>query len=124
MAKRISDAEWEVLQVLWDCGEAGANEIVSRLRLATDWKPTTIKTLLSRLVKKEVVGYQPQPQGYVYFPLVSESECAARERRSLLEKVYRGDRRSMLTAFLAEERLSEDDIEALRQLLDDGGAHS
>lgn len=116
---RISDAEWEVLEVLWDVGEVGASDLVSRLAPARGWKPTTIKTLLSRLVKKEAVGYRPHPQGFRYFALVSKAECAARERRSLLDKVYRGNRRSMLAAFLAEERLSEDDLEALRQLLAD-----
>lgn len=116
---RISDAEWAVLRVLWARQEALGADIVAALQDTTTWKPTTIKTLLSRLVKKRVVGFRPAVPGYVYFPLVSEAACAAQERRSFLDKVYGGDPRSMMAAFLTEERLTPDDIAALRRLLDE-----
>ncbi len=116
---RISDAEWAVLRVLWARQEASGADIVGTLQETTTWKPTTIKTLLSRLVKKRAVGFRPDIPGYVYFPLVSEAECAAEERRSFLQKVYGGDPRSMMAAFLTEERLSPEDIDALRRLLDE-----
>ncbi len=116
---RISDAEWAVLRALWARREAVAADIVAALQETTTWKPTTIKTLLSRLVKKRVVGFRPGLSGHVYFPLKMEAECAAVERRSFLQKVYRGDSRSMLTAFLTEEHLTPEDVEALRQLLDE-----
>ncbi len=116
---RVSDAEWEVLRVLWTQNEASGTEVVSVLQKTTDWKPTTIRTLLSRLVNKGVIGFRPGLAGHVYFPLMTEAECAAVERRTFLEKVYRGDPRSMLAAFLTEERLTPEDLDALRQLLDE-----
>lgn len=116
---RISDAEWAVLRVLWARQEALGADIVAALQETTTWKPTTIKTLLSRLVKKRAVGFRPDVPGYVYFPLVTEEACAAQERRSFLQKVYGGDPRSMMAAFLTEERLTPEDIAALRRLLDE-----
>lgn len=116
---RISESEWTVLQVLWARQELSGADVVAALQATTPWKPTTIKTLLSRLVKKQVVGFRVEGPGYLYFPLVSEAACAAHERQSFLEKVYRGDRRSLVAAFLTDERLSADDIEALKQLLED-----
>lgn len=120
---KVSDAEWEVLRVLWARGEASAADIVSALGETTTWKPTTIRTLLSRLVKKQALGFRPEVGGYVYFALVTEAQCAAMERRTFLRKVYRGDSRSMLAAFLTEEPLTAQDIDALRTLLDERDSH-
>lgn len=116
---KVSDAEWEVLRVLWGQGELSAAAIVSALDATTAWKPTTVRTLLSRLVKKRAIGFRPAVGGYVYFALVTETQCAALERQTFLQKVYQGDPRSMLAAFLTEEHLSPREIEELRQLLDD-----
>ncbi len=118
---RVSNAEWEVLRVLWAREEASGTEMVAALQEITAWKPTTVRTLLSRLVKKQVIGFRPGLSGYRYFPLMTEAECAAIERRSFLHKVYRGDPRSMLAAFLTEEHLTSEDLDALRQLLDERG---
>lgn len=116
---RVSDAEWEVLRVLWDHGEVSSADVVFDLQRVTSWKPTTIRTLLGRLVKKKVIGFRPEVSGYVYFALITEAEGVAVERRSFLRKVYRGDARSMLAAFLTEERLTPEDVTELRRLLDE-----
>lgn len=78
-----------------------------------------MRTLLTRLVKKGIVNFRPEVAGYVYFAVMTEAQCAAMERRSFLQKVYRGDPRSMLAAFLTEERLTPEDIAELRRLLDE-----
>lgn len=54
---KISEAEWEVLRVLWEKETCTASEVVEVLADNTNWKPTTIKTLLARLVKKNAVGF-------------------------------------------------------------------
>ena len=119
MPARVSDAEWEVLRVLWTQPETTAVEIVAALQQTTTWKPTTIKTLLSRLVKKRVVGFRAATRGYCYFPLVTEPECATVERQFFLQKVYRGNVRPMLAAFLSDEALTPEDIEAVKRLLEE-----
>jgi BlaI family penicillinase repressor len=59
MAKmpQISDAEWDVMKVLWDRGQAGAQEVTEALAVERNWRPQTVKTLLNRLVKKGAVAY-------------------------------------------------------------------
>jgi BlaI family penicillinase repressor len=116
---RASGAEWEVLRVLWEREEVLGSVVVSILQQTTHWKPTTIRTLLSRLVKKRVIGFRPVGSGYLYFPLMTQAECEAAERRTFLQKVYGGNARSMIAAFLTEERLTPEDLDALQQLLDD-----
>ena len=52
---RISDSEWRVMQVLWEQGPQTANNVVEALSGEVEWNPRTIKTLISRLVKKGAV---------------------------------------------------------------------
>ncbi|WP_434778646.1 CopY/TcrY family copper transport repressor [Neisseria sp. Ec49-e6-T10] len=71
---RISDAEWAVMRVVWSQPQASSQEIIALLQQKKDWQPTTIKTLLGRLIKKNMVGTQKDGKRYLYFPLVSEQE--------------------------------------------------
>src|SRR5260221_5621988 len=73
MAKlpQISDAEWDVMKVLWDRAEAGAQEVTEALAVGRNWRPQTVKTLLNRLVKKGAVAYVEEGRRFIYRPQVS-----------------------------------------------------
>lgn len=115
----ISDAEWEVMKICWlKSGPCTANEIVKALEQSTDWKPNTIKTLIGRLVKKGAIGFQEEGKAYLYTPLVAEEECIKAESKSFLTRVFGGAIKPMLVTFLQEEKLSQDEIEELKQLLE------
>ena len=116
---RISESEWSVMQVLWEAGEATANQVVERLSDSTTWKPNTVKTLINRLVKKKAVAFEKKGREYLYRPLVSEEECKRAESRSFLERVYGGATKPMLAAFLETEKLSADEISELKRILDE-----
>lgn len=118
---RIAESEWQVMQVLWRRGPATANDVVEALSGTSSWKPKTIKTLLNRLVKKRAIGFDKDGRQYRYFPLLSEAECAGRERRSFLQRVYGGSLTPMLASFLKEADLSAEDIAALRKILEERG---
>ncbi|HWQ43689.1 MAG TPA: BlaI/MecI/CopY family transcriptional regulator [Desulfosporosinus sp.] len=116
----ISDAEWEVMKICWSKSTPStANEIVKALEQSTDWKPNTIKTLIGRLVKKGALGFQEEGRAYLYNPLVTEEECVKVESKSFLTRVFGGALKPMLVTFLKEEKLSQDDIEELKQLLEE-----
>ena len=116
---KISDAEWEVMQICWlKATPCTANEIVKALEQSTDWKPNTIKTLIGRLVKKGALGYKEEGRLYLYYPLVAEDECIKAESKSFLNRVFGGALKPMLVTFLQEEKLSQDDIEELKQILE------
>mgnify|MGYP001014273021 CR=1 FL=1 len=114
----ISDAEWVVMRVLWDKSPGTANDVIAALATETDWSPLTIKTLLNRLVKKNALGYKADGRVYHYFPLVEEKDCMRVESHSFLQRVYRGALTPMVAHFLESEKLSADEIEELRRLLD------
>ena len=115
----ISDAEWEVMKICWSINAPfTANEIVKALEQSTDWKPNTIKTLIGRLMKKGVLGYKVDGKNYVYHTLITEEECIKAESKSFLTRVFGGAIKPMLVTFLQEEKLSKDEIEELKQLLE------
>lgn len=115
----ISTAEWTVMRVIWSQGPQRAREVIELLRGQMDWKARTIKTLLNRLVKKGVLGFEEQGREYVYHALVEESDVVRVETRAFLDRVF-GGTLTPLVAHLADGGdLSSDEIAELRKIIDD-----
>ncbi|MCI1693141.1 penicillinase repressor BlaI [Aneurinibacillus aneurinilyticus] len=115
----ISEAEWEVMNVLWQKAPQTANEVISSLQERTNWKPKTVRTLLDRLVQKKVVGVNQNQKLYTFFPLYSQDECQRAEAQSFIKRIYGGALKSMLVQFIQEQSLSDEDIKELRSILDE-----
>jgi len=116
----ISEAEYQVMKSIWSAGiPLNTNEVVERLEVFTSWKPKTIHTLLSRLVKKGALQYKKDGRVFVYTPLVKESDILAKENDNFLNRFYGGALDSMVVNLLEQDKLSDDDILALRELLDE-----
>ncbi|AWX54709.1 MULTISPECIES: penicillinase repressor BlaI [Brevibacillus] len=114
----ISEAEWRVMNVLWEKSPLTANEIISSLEGQTDWNPKTVRTLLNRLVQKNAVGVNQNQRVYTFYPLYSQNECQHAEAQSFLERIYSGALKSMLVQFIQKESLSDEEIQELRSILD------
>lgn len=118
---QISDAEWIVMRVLWEKAPRTAQGVVAALQGKVSWSPRTIRTLLNRLLGKGALGYKQEGRVYCYFPLVEEAACVHAETRSFIDRVHGGSLAPMLAQFLAEEPLDDEDIKALRRILDQKG---
>ncbi|SDY25584.1 BlaI/MecI/CopY family transcriptional regulator [Thermoactinomyces sp. DSM 45892] len=117
---KISQSEWEIMKVLWARSPLTANEVIETLAVHTDWKPKTIRTLINRLVQKEAISYhQEHGSSYAYYPLVSQAECVQEETTSFLKRVSGGALKPFLVNFLQKEKLSTDEINELKQILDE-----
>lgn len=144
---QISDAEWEVMKVLWDEAEAAtpntgapatpasasateglsATEIIARLTTeeregggGKDWAPQTVKTLLSRLVSKGAAAYTAHGKSYRYRAAVTRDEVTRAESESFLSRIF-GSKTgvSLMLAHLVEQNnLSQEEIDACKALLD------
>lgn len=116
---KISEAELEIMKVLWEKSPQTANEVIEKLELTMDWKPKTIRTLINRLVQKEAVSYhQENGRMYEYFPLVSQDDYLQVETKSLLKRFYGAAFKPLLVNFLKEEKLSSEDINELKRILE------
>lgn len=117
---KISEAEWEVMKIFWSKTEpCTANEIVDALDGLSDWKPNTVKTLITRLVNKKALGFKEQRRIYLYYPLVSQEDCVRAETKSFAKRVSGGALKPMLVTFLQDEKLSSDEIEELKRILEE-----
>lgn len=115
---RITEAESEVMKLLWQNEPLLAHEIISKLSEQMQWSDQTIKTFLNRLHKKEAIRFEKSGRNYLYYPLVSHDEYLKTENRSFLDRVYKGAVGMLCAKFLEEESLSDKDIEELQQLLE------
>ena len=114
---QISEAEYEVMKVVWKHAPISTNEITQQLLKTTSWSPKTIQTLIKRLVNKGALSYEKQSRMFVYTPIVKENEYIGQESNSFLKRFYGGNITAMLSAYLEDDKLSEAEIETLRGLL-------
>ena len=116
---KVSEAEWEVMKVVWAKGTCSAGEIVEALISGDPSRhPKTIKTYLTRLTAKKALGFRKDGRAYLYRPLVTENECVKAVSESFLERVFGGAIQPMLAHFVEQKKLSPEEIQELKRLLD------
>lgn len=110
----VSDAELEILEVLWSANCAlNAGEIRGRLNENKNWERTTVLTLINRLLKKDVIS-QEKREVYYYIPCIRREEYVKEETKNFIEKFFQGSSKSLAAALMDSEALTKDDIEELR----------
>ena len=115
IANRVSDAEAEVLKVLWASHTPMTErQITDALRDESDWSPTTMKTLLKRLYDKGAVRREKRDVFY-YTPALSQADFAKGRTVDLLNKVFGGNAKSLVSTMLSQDILSEGDIDELKK---------
>lgn len=115
--KRLSDAEWDVMEVLWSANQPlTAIDIATRVPADRDWSLATVKSLLSRLLAKRAVEPKKDGRRFLYSPALDREPYVADESRRFVGRLF-GGKLSPLFAHLAEKALDEDDIDAIEALL-------
>ncbi len=110
----VSDAELEILEVLWSADTAlNASEIRTRLEENKNWERTTVLTLIQRLLKKEVIS-QEKREVYYYVPCIKREEYVKEETKNFVDKFFKGSSRNLAAALVNSEALTKEDIEELR----------
>ena len=114
---QISEAEFEVMRVVWDLAPVSTNEITDQLLQTTDWSPKTIQTLIRRLVTKGALTYEKQGRMFVYTAAGEEDEYLRSKTSSFVEHYFNGNISALVSSFLESDALSAEDIESLRDVL-------
>jgi predicted transcriptional regulator len=118
MDKRISDAELDVMEVLWAADQPlTAADVAELVDAERGWSMATVKTMLSRLAAKGAITHRVDGRRFLYSPAFGRDAYVSRESRRLVDRLFAG-RLSPLVAQLAEEdALDEEDIAAIEALL-------
>jgi BlaI family penicillinase repressor len=115
---RVSDAEWVVMKVVWQKAPVTANQVVEALAKQIHWKPKTVQTLLARLVQKGALAADKSQREYVFQPLFQENDCMHAVSQSFLRRFFGGEIAPFLACFLEREKLSPQEIDELKRILD------
>lgn len=116
---KISDGEYEIMQIIWRKNPIKSQEIIELIDKRNNWSEKTIKTMLNRLLNKEAIGFEKDGKAYLYYPLIKEEEYRSVENQSFLERVYNGSISSMVVNFVKDMKLSKREIEELKKLLEE-----
>lgn len=116
----ISESEWLVMEVLWDSAPQTSQEVTQALRSEKNWADNTVRTLLTRLVKKGALTAKENSSGVrIFLPRVSREACIEAESESFMERLFGGAAKPLLVHFAKNSNLSSRDVEELKRLLDE-----
>lgn len=115
---KISDAELEVIKVIWKMKEVTSLEVIKQLEHC-NWNDNTIRTLINRLIAKKVVGIsKKEGKTYKYVPLIDEKAYKIKRAKKFINQIYNGSVSDMLLDFIETGKLTKNDLEAIIKLID------
>ena len=115
--ERISEAEYAVMETLWERSPLSATEVCDTVCKSRDWSLATVKTLLSRLVTKDVVATEPDGRRFLYRPLIERSDYVGGESRRLVNRLFGGKPATLFAHLAEQEALTADDLAEIEALL-------
>lgn len=111
---RISESEWQLMQVLWKENPLNSTQIAKKAGLHLQ----TTKTFLGRLVRKEALTYEKQGRFFQYRPIFSEAECQKQASKTFLDRVFGGSLQPMLSFLVEDDSLSQEELKRLQKILE------
>lgn len=110
--KQLTKAEEDIMQILWDLGEANVASIVDQF---PEPKPAynTVSTIVRILESKEFVDYRKEGRGHVYFPLVAKHEYSNQSMHKLVDGYFQGSFKSMVSFFMKKNDISLTELESI-----------
>ncbi len=115
---KLTEAEWQIMNALWQKHPATARNIMERLDRRVNWAYTTIKTLLARLTEKKAVSEVKQGNTSLYEPMVSQRKARLNAFRSLLDQAFDGAIGPLVHLLAEERQLSGQEKEELARILE------
>lgn len=106
------------MRVIWTLGEATTNQIIHIMHNQKDWQPSTVKTLINRILKKGLLRTDGATRSRLYIPTVGEHEMMAQSLRATIDDMCAMCIGNTLVNVLADITLSQSDIVKLQSLLE------
>jgi len=116
---QISQAEYEVMKVVWKHEPISTPEVVEIVSKEINWKSNTIQTMLARLVKKKVLKTKKDGRVFLYNSLIEEHEFIEQKSKLFLNQFFGGTLNSMVLNFIENDQLTTEDISELREILNE-----
>ena len=114
---QISDAEWQVMKIIWMQGEQTSTDLIKVLAERFDWSKSTIQTLLARLVEKECLTRKKDGKSFVYSALLTLDQSRDLLVQDIKDKVCSRRIKNLLTDLIAECDFTQTDLEDLEAVI-------
>ena len=114
---KISGAESQIMDALWRRGALSADGVVAEVGEAHGWAPGTVKTLITRLLRKKAIEGRREAGGYLYRPLVTRASYVQSESQSLVDRLFDGQVAPLVAHFAEHRALTPTDIQHLKTLI-------
>ena len=118
-ASELTTAEWEVMKVVWERQPCSAGDVQEALASGRGWAYSTVKTTMDRMVKKGILELTRVRNVQLFAARLSRTEAARGEVRRLLDRAFDGAVGPMVNHLVKHEKLSAEDLAALRRLITD-----
>ena len=110
MAIQVTEAEWKIMECLWDHAPQTMGEITSTLEPATGWTRQTVITLLKRMTVKGSVSMDDSERAKKYTPLITREDACTEEAHKLLNQLFRGNASLLVNLLVNSGDLSAEDL--------------
>ena len=117
-AVKISAAESVVMEALWRKSPLTSEAIIAEVGEANGWTEGTVKVLISRLLQTKAIAAVAEGRRYLYSPVVSRHAYVEAESQGLLDRLFDGRLAPLVTHFSETDKLSAEDIAALKALVE------
>jgi predicted transcriptional regulator len=112
---KLFDAEYKFVSIIWDNEPINSTELVKLCADKLGWKKSTTYTVLKKLCERGIL----QNRGATVTALVKREDVQRYESRAVLEKTFDGSLPKFLTAFLSSRKLSEQEAEELKRIIEE-----
>lgn len=116
-ATEVTSSEWEIMRVIWTKGAIDTKDIIKIMQEKRDWTESTIKTLLRRLVNKNILTTTKDGRQFVYHTNISESEAMTATVDDVFTRLCNMKKGTVITELLTQTELSQADIKAMQAVL-------
>ena len=114
---QISDAEWQVMKIIWMQGEQTSRDLIRVLAERFDWSKSTIQTLLARLVEKECLTRKKEGKSFVYSALLTQEDSKKLLVQDIKDKVCSRRIKNLLADLIDECDFTLADLEDLEAVI-------
>ena len=121
LVAELTEAEWEIMNVVWDREPCAAGTVQEALAKSRDWAYATVKLTMDRMVKKGFLEIQKIRNLQLFRSCISEVEARRGELRKMLTRAFGGALTPMLKFLIEHEGLSKEEAAQLRDLVTDTG---
>ena len=114
---QISDAEWQVMKIIWMQGEQTSTDLIKVLEKRFSWSKSTIQTLLARLVEKECLTREKQGKSFIYSALLTQEDSRKLLVQDIKDKLCSRRMKQLLADLIEECDFTLADLEGLEEVI-------